>query len=69
MAKSTEWDEYFGKRLAEAEKALADFKDAVAKYRLRVLHRDTNGERDVTDEEVRHLESTVEEYRAMLRDD
>ena len=62
-----EWTEYFTKRLAEAEKELADFKSAVARYGLRVRHRDVNGERDVTDEELKWLEDAVEEYRSMLR--
>jgi hypothetical protein len=48
---------------------LAGFKNAIAEYRLRVFHRDINGERDVTDEHVRHLESTIAEYQAMLRDE
>jgi hypothetical protein len=68
MAKDSEWGDYFRKRLAEAEKELAGFKSAIAQYKLRVFHRDTNGERDVTDQHLRHLESTVEEYRAALRE-
>jgi hypothetical protein len=36
------------------------------KYKLRVFHRDVNGERDVTDENISHLEATVAEYRRML---
>ena len=63
------WTEYLSWRLAEAEKELIDFKSAIAKYGLCVCHRDVNGERDVTDQEVKHLEQTVEEYRRLLRAD
>lgn len=68
MAKDSEWGDYFRKRLAEAAKELADFKSAIAKYKLRVFEHDTRGERDVTGKHLRHLESTVEEYRTMLRE-
>jgi hypothetical protein len=61
--------EWVRKRLAEEEKELADFKNAIAKHGLRVWHCDANGERDVTDENIRHLEATVAEYRAMMRED
>ena len=70
MGREKAWVEYFGKRLAEAEKELAGFKSAIAKHGLRVFHRDSlNGERDVTQQQLQDLESSVEEYRAALRDD
>jgi hypothetical protein len=62
-----DWNQYFGKQLAAAEKELAGFIQAVAKHGLRVFHRDLNGERDVTDQELKSLEEQVEEYRRMLR--
>jgi hypothetical protein len=68
-AKTTDWVEYFSNRLAEAEKELADFESAIAKHKLRVLHRDVNGERDVTEQHRQDLKSTIAEYRATLRDD
>jgi len=64
-----EWREIFVKELARAEKELAGFKEAVAKYRLRVYHRDLHGERDMTEQNLKDLESAVEEYRRVLRDD
>ncbi len=68
--KNRDWEGYFRERLAEAEKELAGFKNAVEKHGLRVRTRDTvNGERDITDQQLRDLESTVEEYRAVLRDE
>jgi hypothetical protein len=69
MARDSEWIEYFTKRLAEEEKELAGFKNAIAKHGLRVFHRDMSGERDVTQEHIKHLEAAIAEYRAMLRDD
>jgi hypothetical protein len=67
--KDREWVEYFTKRLAEAEKELAGFENAVAKHGLRVFERDANGERDVTERDRRMLQDAVEEYRRCLRDD
>ncbi len=67
--RNREWTEYFSQRLAEAEKELADFRSAIASYKLRVCHRDIYGERDVTEQELIHLEEAVEEYRRMLRED
>ena len=67
--KSQDWTKYFTDRLVEAEKELAGFELAVANHGLRVRHRDHQGERDVTDQELRQLEDAVEEYRGMLRDD
>lgn len=64
-----EWIEYFTKRLAEAEKELAGFENAVAKHGLRVFERDVNGERDVTGRSRKMLEDTVEEYRRCLREE
>jgi hypothetical protein len=64
-----EWNEYWRKRLGEAEKELADFENCLSKYGLRVLHRDVNGERDITDQSRRDMQSTIDEYRSMLRDD
>jgi hypothetical protein len=69
MARDAEWVKYFSARLAEAERELDGFKNAIAKYKLRVLHRDTSGERDVTNQHLRDLQSAIDEYRAMLRDD
>ena len=70
MGKDKAWVEYFGKRLAEDEKELAGFKSAIADHGLRVFHRDSlNGERDVTQQQLKDLESSVEEYRAALRND
>lgn len=66
--KSRDWKDYFSKRLAESEKELVDFKEAIAKHGLRVRHRDVNGERDVTEEQIKQLEDTVAEYRRILRD-
>jgi hypothetical protein len=43
--------------------------DAIAKYKIRVFHRDIQSERDVTDEQVRDPESRIAEFREMLRDD
>ena len=67
--RNREWTEYFTQRLAEAEKELAGFESAIAKFGLRVRHRDINGERDVTEEQRKQLKDAVEEYRKMLRDD
>ena len=67
--RNQDWIAYFTTRLDASEKELAGFKAAIARYGLRVRHRDITGERDVTDEEVKHLEDTIEEYRSMLRDD
>lgn len=64
-----DWILYFSRRLAETEEELSGFKEAIDKYDLRIRHSDVTGERDVTDEEVKHLEDTIEEYRRMLRDD
>lgn len=65
----SEWSEYFTKALAEAEKELAGFENAVAKHGLRVFERDVNGERDVTERERKVLRDAVNEYRRCLRDD
>ena len=67
--RTKEWVDYFSKRLAEAEKELADFEATIAKHGLRVFHRDVNGERDVTEQNRQDLKSTIAEYRAALRDD
>jgi hypothetical protein len=64
--KDSEWDEYFTKRLAEAEKELANYNNAVAKHGLRIYHRDRNGERDMTEHERKDLEERVAEYRRAL---
>lgn len=65
-----EWVEYFTKRLAEAERALAGFENAVAQHGLRVFERDQqNGERDVTERHRRMLRDEVEDYRKRLSDD
>lgn len=55
--------ELFHKVLAAAEKELAAFRNAIAKYRLRVHHRTV--ERDVTEAELQDLEKRIEEYRAL----
>ncbi len=64
--KDREWNDYFAKRLAEAEKELANFNNAVAKHGLRIYHRDLNGERDMTEHERKDLEGRVTEYRQAL---
>jgi hypothetical protein len=64
-----EWVEYFTKRLAEAERALAGFENAVAHYGLRVFERDLHGERDITERHRKMLQGEIEEYRKCLRDD
>jgi hypothetical protein len=64
-----EWVDYFTKRLAEAEKALAAFENAVAYHGLRVFERDQSGERDVTGRHRQMLQDEIEEYRNCLRDD
>jgi hypothetical protein len=69
LMKEKEWIEYFTRRLAEAEKELANFKAAIANHGLRVRHRDKHGERDVTDQALKDLENTAEEYRSLLRDE
>jgi len=63
MAYARDWTNYFTKRLTEAEARLAGFDYAVATYG-RVF--DTNGGRDVTDEERKELQYAVEEYRRRL---
>jgi hypothetical protein len=68
-AKTTEWVDYFSKRLAEAEKELANFESAITKHKLRVFHRDVHGERDVTEQHRQDLQSAIAEYRAAMRDD
>jgi hypothetical protein len=67
--RTQDWIVYFAKRLVETENELAGFKEAIDKYGLRICHRDFTSERDVTDEEVKHLENKIEEFRRMLRDD
>jgi hypothetical protein len=57
--------ELFQKVLAAAEKELAAFKNAIAKYRLRVYHRTLYGERHVTEAHLEDLEKRIEEYRAL----
>ena len=57
--------ELFRKVLAAAEKELAAFKNAIAKYRLRVYHRTLYGERRVTEAQLEDLEKRIEEYRAL----
>ena len=64
-----EWNAYFRARLAEAEKELREFRQAVRDHGLRVWHRDINGERDMTASEDQVLQSQVDEYRAALKDD
>lgn len=64
--KDSEWNEYFTKRLAEAEKELANYNHAVAKHGLRIYHRDLNGERDMTEHERKDLEDRVAEYRQTI---
>jgi hypothetical protein len=66
MMRAKDWSDYFGKRLAEAEKALRKFKSVIVDRGLRVFRHDINGEIDVTAEQMRELESQVEEYRAAL---
>lgn len=63
------WNQYFEKQLAAAEKELANFKQAMTQYGLRVFHRDLSGERDVTDQELKCLEEQIDEYRRALRED
>jgi hypothetical protein len=67
--RTLEWTEYFTRRLAEAEKELAGFENAVAKHGLRVLERDASGERDVTERDRKMLQESVEEYRRCLRNE
>jgi hypothetical protein len=69
MAKDAGWIAYFSARLAEAEKELAAFENAVAKHGLRVFERDVNGERDVTGRSRKMLQDAVDEYRRCLRDE
>lgn len=63
-----EWKDLYRPKLEKAEQELSDFKSEIDKNHLRVIHRDINGEHDVTDDRLRDLEAAVEEYRAVLRD-
>lgn len=65
---SKKWREILTKELVRAERELADFRSVVVKQGLRVLHRDLSGERDVTEKELRSLESAVDKYRRVLSD-
>jgi hypothetical protein len=70
MWRSGDWKVYFRGRLAKVEAELAGFESAIAKYGLKIIHRDAvNGEVDVTDSELLNLRKQIEEYRVMLRDD
>jgi hypothetical protein len=64
-----EWKDYFRRSRAEAQAELEGFKEAIAKYRLRIIHRDIRGEKDLTDESLRDLEQQVAECQRMLEDD
>jgi hypothetical protein len=61
-------DNWVAKRIAETEKELAAFDNAVAKHGLRVVERDATGtgERDVTDIHRRRLHTVLEDYRRLL---
>jgi hypothetical protein len=55
-------------RLQEAEREREGFNEAVAKYSLRVFHRNAGGpEIDVTAENRKNLDDAVHEYRLLLR--
>jgi hypothetical protein len=60
---SADWVEYFTKRLAEAQKELADFEACCAEHGLRVR----NNGNDVTERCRETLKNAVEEYKAALR--
>jgi hypothetical protein len=62
------WREILTEELVKAERELADFRSVVVKQGLRVVHRDLSGERDVTEQELRSLESAVDKYRRVLLD-
>jgi hypothetical protein len=64
--KDSERYAYFTERLAEAEKELASYNNAVAQHGLRVYHRDLDGERDMTEHDRKDLEERVAEYRRAL---
>jgi hypothetical protein len=64
--KDSEWNAYFTELLVEAEKELVNYNNAVAKYGLRVYHRDSNGERDMTEHERKEIEGRIAEYRRAL---
>ncbi len=58
-------DSWLNERITELEEELKRFENAVAKHGLRVFHRDTNGEREVTDESRKALHRAIEEYRRL----
>jgi hypothetical protein len=57
-----EWRAIFGKLLADAEKELSDFKNAIAKHGLRIR----THEGDVTEDHIRTIEARIEEYRKAM---
>jgi len=53
-------------RLAVAEEDLKRLKTAIAQHNLRVLERDVNGQRDVTEVHLKDAEGACEEYRRLM---
>jgi hypothetical protein len=61
-------DNWVAERIAETEKELAAFENAVAKHGLRVVEREAGkAERDVTDVHRRRLQTVLEDYLRLLR--
>jgi len=58
-----EWRDYFTKRLHEAEKRLEDAKAPG----WRLIEKTANGERDITAQHLKWLQSEVDEYRKVLK--